>query len=343
MAFLAEDDKLQDSQGSADQGQGSAQSSEPAPLINSGGSLAGSQVSTAGVGKGGRGNFTNIQAYLEANKGNNTTGDALSRDVGSEFDTEQSKIQSDSEAKKSEGAAKAAEARTVRQKAGFATTNDVTPDQENEIKQGLAGQYSAPKVAYTIGQNASQYGQQLQNDQGFDALLNQTYNKAAGGQISAGQKALQRQLDSRNDGLAGQRQDLASRYKALESLAGTATKDTNDALSGYEKQYQDDITGAKSALGTTRTQLEDSLKNFTNPKEEAYTQTRNRYEAISRLLGLDPTPTEYQGPGGGDFMPVANPDDRFADFNPNTWDSISNPGTPFVDPGVDKRYRPQPK
>lgn len=305
MAFLAQDDKLQsEGQGSADLGQGQALNNQAssAPLINSGGSLAGSQVSTAGVGKGGRGSFTNIQAYLEANKGNNSTGEAIASNVGSAFDGEQKKIEDDSASKISEGQAKLESVKGLRTRAGQFDFSDGSDDpakkaQADEIKQGLAGQYSAPRVAYTIGNEANQYGQQLQNDQGFDALLDQTYNKAAGGQISSGQKALQRQLDLNNDQLTGKRQDLAARYKALEGIASTKAADTNSALSGFETGYQSEIDGTKTDLGNSRTSLETQLRNFNDTytgkedaKETQYDRLRRQYAGISDLLGAEMSP-----------------------------------------------------
>lgn len=105
MAIIQDDSLTQDpnSQGSAAQGQGSAQSSDQGGDVqsSSGSTDVGSNVSTAGVGAGGTGGWTNIQAYLNANQGNTGSADALSSSVGGKFDSEASRISSDADQKKS--------------------------------------------------------------------------------------------------------------------------------------------------------------------------------------------------------------------------------------------------
>ena len=115
MAYIQDDQIQSNGQGSAQPGQGSAPSStsvtaDPSQSLSTGGASSsdvGSGVSTAGVGAGGTGGWTNIQAYLNANKGNTSTADTLGKDVNSQFDADQKRIGDDAESKKSAATAAA--------------------------------------------------------------------------------------------------------------------------------------------------------------------------------------------------------------------------------------------
>jgi hypothetical protein len=333
MAFIDDQDKLlqdgqQQDQQQTDAGNSAGQTTDPNPTLGGGGSSdVGTNVSTAGVGAGGQGGWTNIQAYLEANKDNNTTGDALNSSVGGTLDSEKNRIESDSQSKLAEGQSKVDEAKATHAATGqyLGGSSTYGGDTENTLKQNLNGSYTPQQADYTIGNDAYQYGQQLGSDEGFDSLLNQTYNNAAGGQISAGQRTLQHQLDMNNPQLAQNRSDLNARYKALEGLATSKAADTNAATAGFANQYKDELTGAKNDIGTARTAAEAQLKDYTNSKQQGYDQLRSQYESLSRLLGMEANPTDYKGTDQGDFAPK---DDQYYK------DQISQLESQYNDPNL---------
>jgi hypothetical protein len=327
MAYIQQDDKLQ---GGADQQQQPGQQSSgqvgsgSAPLVGSGSSSVGSNVSTAGVGAGGQGGWTNIQAYLDANKGNNTTVNALNNTVGGAFDQAESKINQSAD--------------QTKQQADQEKSQTYSKDNlDNQIKNGggadsfkswFGKSYSGPQnYAATVDQQAQQYGQNLQDPNARQALMNQVYNKAAGGQISSGALALQKQLDVNNPNLAATQDNLSQRYSALQNLASQKSQDTD----AYVKQAQQDFSksrqDADAHLRSRSQALFDKmewLKNVTGDGSTGkpidntdalgysygstdgnyYTPMANQYNLIQDYLGSGGgVPTQFQG------TPVAPVDD----------------------------------
>jgi hypothetical protein len=87
MAFIQSDKLLDD-----EQQQGQAPNQGGSLLSGGSSNDVGAGVSTAGVGSGGTGGWTNIQAYLNANKGDTGSSQLLNNTVGNQFNTEKQKM-----------------------------------------------------------------------------------------------------------------------------------------------------------------------------------------------------------------------------------------------------------
>lgn len=327
MAYIQDDDIQSNGQGSAQPGQGSAPSSTTSTDVSQGLSTGGASssdvgtgVSTAGVGAGGQGGWTNIQAYLNANKGNTSTADTLGKTVGTQFDADQKRITDDAESKKTDAMTAAQGPSNVdfsRQggKADYAPTptddyvgddgntyNPFHPGGKNKpydpaaISPGgnvdfsayqpsvnaasgyLNSQYNGgAKAAYSPESGVQEIGNQLGDDSQFGALLNKTYSNAAGGQISSGQAALQKQLDQDSPELASQRTALQARYKALQDLAGGKAKEVNDAQSAGAQTFAGNQSKMKTDLQNQISSIEEG--GVTNDEAP-------QYAAIRRALGI---------------------------------------------------------
>lgn len=296
MAYLDEDEKLL---GQGNQSTGTAASSQ-SPLVGSSGSDVGTGVSTAGVGAGGQGGWTNIQAYLNANKDNqNATPNALNSQYGSVFDEEESKLNADSSSVKTQAQSEAQKLTGKQDQLESYVNRAARTGDDNErtgivdeVKGYLNNQYSGPQsYAYGLGAKTQDYGTQITGDR--TALLNNVYKNAAGGQITQGQLALQNQLDVNNTGVDDARAALAARYSGLQNLANKTTEDTNKA-----------ITDAKSAYGTSQTGLKDELNRMADTYGSTKYGNADKYNAIQQFLGTGAT---FNGTvRGGDQI---NPDD----------------------------------
>lgn len=266
MAILPQDDKQNTQPGQ----QGS--SANPIAGQGASGSVAGAgpQVSTAGVGAGGTGAWTNIQSYLQANQGNNSSADALNSQVGSSFDKDQKNLndQSSQAKQQAQSATQATNigqdqaSKMIQQAGGQYQYNPQGGSQSQDyqksldpLKTALSAQYQGPnQFSYGLSADSQNYGTGLGSDQGFQGVMNNVYNKAAGGQINSGQLALQNQLDTGNQALADTRNNLLSRYSGLNqgvtdtnSSTQQAIKDAQNQFSTQQQGLRDYLTGASTA------------------------------------------------------------------------------------------------
>lgn len=302
MAFLQDDDKLlgnEENQGQQGQGQ--------SPMIGSSSADVGTGVSTAGIGAGGQGGWTNIQAYLNANKDNNNTANAIKNQVGSKLSADQSKIQS--EASEARQAAQSQVGPNYSNEDLASALNQYTsnvrdPEARDALAQQYAdyfnAQYQGPQSFSTgISGDSLNYGNLLQPDN-FDALLNNVYNQAAGGRISAGQKALQHQLDVNNPALPQTRQSLLAQYEALQNLANEANTGVNADIDAAKTAFSENRSRGRSFLESEADTAKSWLDNYYyhNPEgsggtapggtpklDQDPTDMLNRYNAIQKFLG----------------------------------------------------------
>lgn len=130
MAFIDNQDENQ-LDPNAPQGQGQGQTQQP--LVGQGSTaVGGSQgASSAGVGPGGTGGWTNIQAYLDANKGDTGSAQLLGKTVGDQFGQERSNFQNDS-------------SKFLTDAQTQADANKITDDQAGSYINQAAGEYSYP-------------------------------------------------------------------------------------------------------------------------------------------------------------------------------------------------------
>jgi hypothetical protein len=244
MAYLAQDDKQNQDQNQQDQG---SAGSSGAPVV--GNSAGAGSVSTAGMSAGGGGAWTNIQSYLNANKGNTGSANLLNQQVGNTFNQESQNEKSQAQDAKNQSDQVVSQnklgqdqaSKMVEQLGGMYQNNkpqsaDYT-NQINQLHSQLYGNYSGPsQFNYALGGQAQQYGTNLGNDQGFTSVMNDLYQKNAPGMGSGG-LALQQQLDTNNDAVQNARQNLLAQYSGLQSNIKSDIDSTNQALQANAKQY----------------------------------------------------------------------------------------------------------
>lgn len=293
MAIIADDDKLQQDPNQQAQQQGAPGISAGGPTTVSGGQSSadvGSPVSTAGVGAGGTGGWTNLQAYIEANKGDTGSAQALDKTVSGQFDAEKNAYTQDSskflgDAKQKVDANKIdnSQADNLIKQAGanynYDSSKSGAPaygDAVSKVRGALTNAYSGPReYNYAIGNQAAQYGADLKDNQGFDGLMKHIYQQAAPGGLNSGQTELQKQLDVNNSGLVDKRKELQGKYSDLTAGRDKTVADTTAGLSGLEQQYRTNQNGLQDYLTKQSNVNDTSVKQQEADARAEYFRTLN--------------------------------------------------------------------
>lgn len=326
MAFLSQDDKQQQ-QGQDPNAQSGGQGQAGAGFAGGASSGGGTSVSpggqNSGPGAGGTGAWTNLQSYLTANAGNTGSADYLKSQVGNSFNQEGQQASSQASQAKQQGqgqldsqmgqdqASKLLSQASQNYSYGSQPQNSAYQDATGQLKTGLTQKYGGPtSFNYQMGNQAQNYGQNLGSDQGFNALMNGMYDRAAGGQMNSGAKMLQQQLDNNNQAVRDARQSLMSQYSGLGNQINQTNQDTTAALQGDAAKYgqnesalKDYLSGrSKNDLGQIDQQVqgaqsqEDKFKNWVNQNDSYNSYQRGRQyispQQIAAAQNVYNAPTE---------------------------------------------------
>lgn len=267
MAYI-QNDKLLD-----DQQQQSGPQDQANMLLGGGASNdVGSGVSSAGVGAGGQGGWTNIQAYLNANKGDTGSAQALGKTVGSQFETEKKTMQDQSKGFLEGAQKQVSDAKIDNNKAdeliksaadSYSWGGEPSLGYKNTVGQvqgALTKDYSGPtSYSYGFGNQTQNYARDLKDNGGFDQLMNSVYSKAAGSPLTGGQYQLQKQLDVNNAGLGDMREKLLRDYSGLEGERDKTVQDTTSALGGLAEQYRNNQTALRDYLGRKQNDYDQAI------------------------------------------------------------------------------------
>jgi hypothetical protein len=308
MAILPEDDK-QNKQLAGEGGEASAIAGQGAAGGSSGGSVAGQGgVSTAGVGAGGAGAWTNIQAYLGANQGDTSTSRLLNDKVGNQFTQEQGNLEKSAGEAKDTGKKQVETNKIGQDKAsqlisqagnqyGYTSLGQQADPQYQstvgQVKGSLNAQYQQNPWSYVMGQPTQNYGQGLRDDSQFKNMVDGIYNQSAGGVMGSGAMALQHQIDQDNSNVVNTRNDLSSRYQALQKMAygddgqGGAVKDVNDALTQYGQQFATDQSDLKNYLTGQGSTYRGAIDSTVDQQEQQRKSFLNNYKDFRNNLGVD--------------------------------------------------------
>lgn len=291
MAYIEEDDKLNE------QNQTQVAGSSGPSIVNQGSNAVGTGVSTAGIGAGGTGKWTNIQAYLNANKGDSGATDLVNNSINPEFDSEKSKIQGESSKLKSDADNSLKPINDVKDNAdkllnqGASAYNydgnqtDAYSNVTNQFKNALGAKYSGPNsYFYGLGQKAQQFGSALGSDEGFNQYLGDLYQNKAGGQLSSGGRELQKQLNISNEPLAQARKNLLDKYSQLGAYRDQTAKDTNDYLANTAQSFRTGQNQIKDYLGNSSNSTESGVSKAESDARYGYDQTMTGKEGMAAGL-----------------------------------------------------------
>lgn len=314
MASITGDDKLLDNQDQQLQGQSNGSQNVSSGSSNDVGNGA---VSTAGVGAGGTGGWTNIQSYLNANQGDTGSAQALNKTVGDQFNKEKDAYTQDSSKFLNDANKQVADQKIDNNQADQLIKSNSTDysygggDQSTAYKgnvqkvQGaLNNAYSGP-TSYSYGFTAptQNYGSAVKDGGGFDTLMNQLYSNAAGKNLSNGQYQLQKQLDVNNSALTDARSNLANQYDQLGANRDKAVADTTAGLGQAEQTYRtnqnalrDYLTGQSNNYETSEGQAEANAKKSYNDAMRADFHGNGSIDTLTNRIR---NAGNYGGAGGG--------------------------------------------
>lgn len=323
MAILADDNKLLDQDQQNQQQNQTVAGGEQSPLVGGNSSAVSTGVGTAGVGAGGTGKWTNIQAYLNANKSSDTGATQLLQDsAGKQFDKERTTIDDQSKAatkQASDALNPVKEANTNKESwlTNAATnyswdnpaSNNQYNDYVNKFKGALGAQYSGPKTFdYSLGADTQNYGTSLGNDDSFNKYLGDLYQNKAGGQLSRGQRDLQTQLNISNEPLAQMRQSLLKKYADLGDYRNKVVSDTGSLLKNAEQDLRtnqnslrDWFTSQQNAAESAQGQKESQAKYDYNTEYNSGKSGRAGW-ALPTLQAIDPLSTDYGYRAASDYL-----------------------------------------
>lgn len=303
MAFVAQDDKQNVNGNQNPQAQGSGSSGGVFAGSGGGGDFSTSPVSTAGVGAGGGGGWTNIQSYLTANQGNTGTADALKSTAGSTFDQEQKNLDQTSQAAKSQADSEVQKTNIGQDQASQMISemgsrynyngnqDDTYNGDLSRFQTGINSTYGGPtSYTYGMGADAQRYGTGMGSDQGFQSIMSDLYNKAAGGLMNQGQLTLQQNLDQNNPAVNQTRQDLLNQYSGLQSNVQNTVSSTDAAVKAAQGQFAQNQQGIRDYLmGTQNTDQQGIQKAVSdwNAAEQAIASGQNKV-----FLGSNPQGNE---------------------------------------------------
>jgi hypothetical protein len=302
MAFLAQNNKLQDPNQAQGQDQASGQT---VPLSgSSGGVITGATGGQAPSGAGGQGSWTNIQAYLNANKGDTGSANMLNKQSSDTIGKEKQNVDQQSSQAKQQAQGQADQVNYSQDKASqilqdasknynYDSTqpqNDAYNQDTSQLKNALSAKYQGPtNFAYGISSDAQNFGQNLNSNPGFNQIMGQLYNKAGGGKMTSGQLALQGQLDVNNQALNQARQNAIANYAGLGDYVNQNATDTNNAIQGAQNQFTQNQQNLLGYLNTTAGAQQSAEKQAEDQAKTNYLSEYNGGESGLASALLAPT------------------------------------------------------
>jgi hypothetical protein len=263
------------------------------PFGNQGSGQVGGGMSQPQAGTGGSNRWTNIQSYLDANRGNQTSS-KLVEDVGSKFKSEQDTLNKQANDARSQAEQEASKTAIGQDQASKLITDaskaqrgtDAYNQTLNPLKSAVTAKYEGPQsFAYGLDSQNQNYGQQLGDDKGFSGLMENLYKGAVsktGNTISNGQLNLQRQLDldpTAQEGLQNARNSAMKNFAGLNADFQRLVPETDQAIKGAATRFGDQQKSLVDFLGNTQSgsakKLDDAVNLHNSGVEQAEAGKRN--------------------------------------------------------------------
>lgn len=284
------------------------------------GVVSGSSTNTAGVGAGGQGSWTNIQAYLNANKNDTGSAKSLENKVGGVLGQEkekldqaatstinqandQAKIYDDAKNNTKEWVNKAANAYSWDNQHGDDYRNTV-----NKVQSLRTQQYGGPQnFSYANSADLSRAGEALNQDQAFKPYLDDLYKERTGGKLNAGQAALQNQFDVNNENLNSTRQRLATQIAGFDTTRNDAVKNADQSIQSAQAAFRNGQSGYNDYLQNLANEYDSNINQQEIDARSAYNNsyTKDRSGRANTYWDrIDPqeiSPIRLQDTWGGDL------------------------------------------
>ena len=320
MAFI---DQQDDDDLNAQNPQAPGASGGPAPLVGAGSSNVGNNtVSQAGVGAGGGGGWTNIQAYLGANKNDSGSSQALNKEVSSQFNKERDAYTQDSAKYTQDAEKQLGESKVTTDQAGEMVKQGAAnydwggqhktgyQDNVSKVQGFLGGEYKGPKsYEYGFGADTQKYGNALKDNSGFDGLMNKVYSKNANSPLTSGQFQLQKQLDVNNQNLVDTRSNLNNAYSGLEQDRDKVVTDTTNKLGDHEQDFRTSQNALATYLGVQSNNYEKQVGDLEAAAKAGYQHSyandqTGRMNAVQTSgVAADPAWYDARGVWGSNLTP----------------------------------------
>lgn len=281
------DDKLlKDGQPGQDQANQTAQNGVGTSGVVTGGQGSQTLAQQSGVGAGGTGGWTNIQSYLNANKKDTGSAQALESKIGSTLQGEQNKLNSEvdktvqqaNETAKTYDNAKNDTKQWVNQAAnayswegqhGQDYGNNV-----NKIKGLMTQQYQGPQsFSYATSQDYNRGKDALSNDQGFRSYLGDIYRERSKSPMTSGQLALQNQFDTNNENLAKTRTSLLDRMAGFDSTKDEAIKRADSGIQSAQNKFRNDQSSYNDYLMNLQNEYDTQIADLESGARNEYQNT----------------------------------------------------------------------
>jgi len=289
--------KLIDDEGGMGAGEGENPSAQQQSSGTSGvvsGGPQGSGVSTAGVGAGGTGGWTNIQSYLGANKGDNGSSNLLQNKAQGQYDNENTALQTQAGETKSKAQGEADKIKDandnskqwVNQSANAyswsGNQNDAYKGNVGKLQGALNDKYQGPEnFAYQKSADFQKTGSALGDNGAFNNYMNDIYKDKAGGQLSSGMGALQTQLDVNNQNLADARKSMLGKYAGFDNNINAAVSDSDKAIQAAKTNYGNNQTALRDNLQNMGTQYDSDLSKAESAAKAGYNKDYTSGSGIS--------------------------------------------------------------
>lgn len=282
MAYLTQDNVLQQLQGGQPQVQDPTSAAPQTPGMSGagGGSFVGGG-STQQARGGLQSPWTNIDSYFKANEGQLGTGvQAVQQQAQGVLQGEKEKLQQ--AGTQAKGAIQKEQGEMVGKDAASQMIAQQNQQGSAQMKGFLGGKFDAPQYQYAQGAKAQEYAKGFKDPNAFQGMRENSYRDITGRELTTGQKALQSQFDSLSGLLDSTREQGAKDYSGFEADIAKQAADIGTEAVGAESKYKAEQDALRAMLQEQSGGLDTSLRTQANALNQQNRDIAAQYEAAQR-------------------------------------------------------------